>query len=69
MLEGNLNELAKKLKKVEEEISKNKENYLPKFGSNDNSIIITAIEENNEKKMKKMEKKMKKYFANRFEEI
>lgn len=62
-----LNELTKKLKKIEEEINKNKENYLPKFGTNDSALFLTAIEENNEKKMKKLEKKMKKYFANRFE--
>ena len=61
-----MNELTKKLKKIEEEISKNKDSYLPKFGTNDSSMIITAIEEKNEKKMKKMEKKMKKYFACRF---
>jgi len=43
MLEVILNDLSKKLKKIEEEISKNKESYLPKFGTNDNSEVIAAI--------------------------
>lgn len=65
----NMNELSKKLKKIEEQIIKSKENYLPKFGTADNQHALVAVEEITEKRIKKLQKKMKKYFANRFEDI
>lgn len=65
----NMNELTKKLKKIDEQIIKNKENHLPKFGSADNEHTLVAVQEIIEKRVKKLQKKMKKYFANRFEEI
>ena len=62
-LERQLNELMKRLKSVEDKLSKQKDGQKAKRGGFDESEIVSIVEEHAWPKIKKSEKKIKKYFT------
>jgi hypothetical protein len=61
--------LNKRLKAVEERISKLKESPNAKLSSLGEAEVGKIVEEHTQHRIKKLEKRMKKYFANKFEDI
>lgn len=65
-LETNLSELSKRLKNVEEKITKQKEVFQSKNNNIDQNEVLSMVEDTITSRIKKTEKKMKKYFTNKF---
>ena len=64
-----LNELTRRLKAVEDKIFKQRDGHGLKLKGVDQDEVVSIVEEHAGPKIKKVEKKMKKYFAERFEDL
>ena len=65
-LEMSFSELSKRLKIVEEKITKQKEAFQSKNSNIDQNDVFSMVEDTIASRIKKTEKKMKKYFTNKF---
>ena len=65
-LEMSFLELSKRIKTVEEKITKQKEAFQSKNSNIDQNEVLSMVEDTIASRIKKTEKKMKKYFTNKF---